>query len=92
MRRAHPKAGWPERIRVSRESMWALLMPLIIVVGIRFGLFTDNEAAAVVVVYALVIGFWVYRDPRLVHLGEVFYSAGRTAAIVLFLLGAAGTR
>src|SRR3546814_13785847 len=65
-------------------------MPIIILVGIRFGLFTDSEAAAVVAVYALVIGFCVYRDLKIGQLGEVFYHAGRTTAVVLFLLAAAG--
>lgn len=87
---ARPKASWPERGRVTRMSGWALMMPVIVIVGIRFGLLTDSEAAAFVAVYALVIGFVIYRDLKTKQLGEVFYAAGRTTAVVLFLLAAAG--
>jgi tripartite ATP-independent transporter DctM subunit len=87
---ARPKATWLERGRVTRMSGWALMMPIIVIVGIRFGLLTDSEAAAFVAVYALVIGFAIYRDLKTKQLGEVFYAAGRTTAVVLFLLAAAG--
>lgn len=53
---------WRE-IRASLEkSIWALLFPLILIVGIRFGLFTPTEAGAFAVVYALVIGIFVYKE------------------------------
>lgn len=45
-----------------RESIWALLFPLILIVGIRFGLFTPTEAGAFAVVYALIIGIFVYKE------------------------------
>ncbi|MDR1534940.1 MAG: TRAP transporter large permease [Planctomycetota bacterium] len=44
------------------DSIWALLFPVILIVGIRFGLFTPTEAGAFAVVYALVIGCFVYKD------------------------------
>lgn len=87
---ARPRASWGQRASVTRESIWALIMPIIILVGIRFGLFTDNEAAAVVAAYALIVGFGIYRDLKIHELGEIFYHAGRTTAVVLFLLAAAG--
>src|SRR5690606_2078913 len=45
-----------------KESIWALLFPVILVVGIRFGIFTASEAGAFAVVYALIIGFFVYKE------------------------------
>ncbi|MFD1781560.1 TRAP transporter large permease [Fredinandcohnia salidurans] len=45
-----------------KESIWALLFPVILIVGIRFGVFTASEAGAFAVVYALVIGFFVYKE------------------------------
>jgi tripartite ATP-independent transporter DctM subunit len=45
-----------------RSSIWALLFPLILIVGIRFGLFTPTEAGAFAVVYALIIGIFVYKE------------------------------
>ncbi|MGS1010145.1 TRAP transporter large permease [Achromobacter anxifer] len=87
---SRPRASWPERARVTRASIWALMMPVLIIAGIRFGLLTDTEAAAFVAVYALLVGLAVYRELKPGELGSAFYSAGRTMAVVLFLLAAAG--
>lgn len=87
---SRPRASWPERARVTRASIWALMMPVLIIAGIRFGLLTDTEAAAFVAVYALLIGLAVYRELKPGELGSAFYAAGRTMAVVLFLLAAAG--
>jgi len=88
--KSRPRASWPERAKVTRASIWALLMPVLIIVGIRFGLLTDTEAAAFVAVYALLVGLAVYRELKIGELGSAFYAAGRTMAVVLFLLAAAG--
>lgn len=45
-----------------KESIWALLFPIILIVGIRFGLFTPSESGAFAVIYALIIGFFVYKE------------------------------
>ncbi len=87
---ARPRSSWGERVQATRRSIWALLMPVIILGGIRFGVVTDTEASAVVVVYALLIALLVYRDLKFREVGAVIYDAGRTAAGVLFLLAAAG--
>lgn len=88
--RARPRVHWREQLRSTRYAMWALLVPVLIVVGIRSGLITETEAAGVICVYALVVGILVYRDIKFRDLGGVFYSAGKTSAVVLFLLAAAG--
>jgi tripartite ATP-independent transporter DctM subunit len=87
---ARARTGWGERLAVTRRSIWAIIMPLVILGGIRSGLFTDTEASAAIAVYALLIGLFVYRDMKLRDLPSVFYDAGRTAAVILFLLAAAG--
>ncbi len=87
---AREKVTWTERARVTRKSIWALVMPVLILGGIRSGLFTDTEASAAIAFYALVIGLFVYRDMKMRELPGVFYDASRTAAVVLFLLAAAG--
>lgn len=88
--KARERASWGKRIKVTRASIWALMMPLLIIGGIRSGLITDTEAAGMICVYALFIGLFVYRDLKYKDLGEVFYHAGRTSAVILFLLAAAG--
>lgn len=56
-----PKMGWPERRQATMRTLPALILPLIIIVGIKAGIFTPTEAAAVAVIYALIVGF-AYRD------------------------------
>jgi tripartite ATP-independent transporter DctM subunit len=87
---AEPRATWRERARVTRTSIWALLMPVLIIVGVRSGLFTDSEAAGVICLYALVVCLFIYRDIGIRHMPKVLYDAGRTSGIVLFLLAASG--
>jgi tripartite ATP-independent transporter DctM subunit len=55
-------ATFKEILTELRSSIWALLFPLILIVGIRFGLFTPTEAGAFAVMYALVIGIFVYKE------------------------------
>jgi TRAP-type transport system large permease protein len=78
------------RLRVTLDAVWALLMPVIILLGIRAGLVTDTEIAAVAVIYAIVVSLFVYRTMSLGDFPSVFIAAGRSSAIILFLLGAAG--
>ncbi len=66
-----------------------LIMILIIVGGIRLGIFTPTEASAIAVVYGIAIGFWVYRQLDLPRFWKVTARASRTVASVLFLIGAA---
>jgi len=88
--RARARATWTERARVTRGSIWALVMPVLIVGGIRSGVITVTEAAGVICLYALVVGLLIYRGLRWRDLALLLYTAGRTSAVVLFLLAAAG--
>src|SRR5690606_1942831 len=56
-----PKMNWRERRAATLRTVPALILPLIIIVGIKAGIFTPTEAAAVAVIYALLVGF-AYRD------------------------------
>jgi TRAP-type transport system large permease protein len=87
---ARPRATWNDRLQITRTSIWALMVPVLIIAGIRSGVITETEAAGVICVYALAVGLFVYRDLRLSELGSVLYGAGRTSAVILFLLAAAG--
>ena len=88
--RARPRVGWVERARVTKRSLWALFMPVLIIGGIRSGLITVTEAAGVICLYALAVGLLIYRGLRWRDLGNLLFTAGRTSAVVLFLLAAAG--
>jgi tripartite ATP-independent transporter DctM subunit len=66
-----------------------LLLPVIILVGLRFGIFTPTEAAVVAAVYAFCVATFVYRELKLVQLYAIFVSAAKTTAVVMFLVAAA---
>ncbi|ALX83456.1 MULTISPECIES: TRAP transporter large permease [Achromobacter] len=84
-----PRQPWGARLRALRESAWALLLPVIIIGGLRGGIFTPTEAAVVAAVYALLISLFVYREIGLRHLLPLFINAARTTAVVMFLVAAA---
>ncbi len=69
-----------------RESIWALLVPVIILGGIYSGVFTPTEAGAVAVVYALLVGLFVYGDITLSELPDVFAQSARTSGSILILV------
>lgn len=56
------KPSWKEIGRELKKSFWALVFPLILIIGIRFGLFTPTEAGAFAVVYAIIVGAFVYKE------------------------------
>jgi tripartite ATP-independent transporter DctM subunit len=87
---AHPRAGWHKRWEVTRGSIWALIMPLLILGFIRSGFVTINESSAALVIYTLLVSVVIYRDLRLSGLIQAIYHAGRTAGVILLLLAAAG--
>lgn len=72
-----------------KDSIWALLSPVIILGGIYGGIFTPTEAAAVSVIYSLVIGCLVYKELDLKQLGTVTKNACETTATILIVIGCA---
>jgi tripartite ATP-independent transporter DctM subunit len=69
--------------------VWALMLPVFILVGLRMGVFTPTEAAVVAAVYALFVATVVYRELSLQALFRIFVTAARTTAVVMFLVAAA---
>lgn len=67
---------------------WALMLPVIILVGLRFGVFTPTEAGVIAAAYALFVGLVVYREltPRLLY--EALLAAGRMTAVIMLLVAA----
>ncbi|MFN3937529.1 MAG: TRAP transporter large permease [Gemmobacter sp.] len=84
-----PKQPGSVRLRATFNAGWALLMPVIILGGIRFGVFTPTEAAVVAAVYALFVGLFIYRELKLRDLYRVFLNAAKMTSVVLFLVAAA---
>ena len=87
---APPKrATRAELLLALREAIWALGLPIIILVGLRMGVFTPTEAAVVAAVYSLFVAMVVYRELSLRQLVEIFQTSARTSAVVMFLVAAA---
>ncbi|WP_353173657.1 TRAP transporter large permease [Paracandidimonas soli] len=75
--------------RAIADGVWALGMPVIIIGGMRFGVFTPTEAAVVAVVYALLVGMFVYRQIKWSQLPELMLSAAKVSSVVMFLVACA---
>jgi tripartite ATP-independent transporter DctM subunit len=72
-----------------RDATWALVLPAIILVGLRMGVFTPTEAAVVAAVYALFVSMVIYRELSWKQLYTVFVASAKTSAVVMFLIAAA---
>ena len=84
-----PRASRQEMVRALIDSFWALLLPLIIILGLKFGIFTPTEAAVVAAVYSLFVATVVYRELKWDHVYDVFLTAAKTTSVVMFLVAAA---
>ncbi len=84
-----PRLNWAERGRALLHSLWALMMPVIILGGLKGGIFTPTEAAVVAAVYALFVSMIIYRQLSVRDVYQVLVGAAKTTAIVMFLCGAA---
>ena len=84
-----PRKSLAEVLDAMRQATWALVLPFIIVFGLKFGVFTPTEAAVVAAVYSLFVSTVIYRELNLKQLVPLFVSAATTCAIVMFLVAAA---
>ncbi|MBF9194679.1 TRAP transporter large permease subunit [Microvirga terrestris] len=84
-----PRTSMRERGKAFVDGFYALLMPVMILGGIKWGIVTPTEAAVLAAVYALLIGMFVYRELKPSMLYGVFLTAAKTTAVVMFLVAAA---
>jgi C4-dicarboxylate transporter DctM subunit len=77
-------------LRATRESFWALMMPVIILGGIYGGVFTPTEASAVAVVYALIVGLFIYKGLSFKMVPRVLRQSAVTTAVIMFIIMCAG--
>ncbi|APW43499.1 TRAP transporter large permease [Rhodoferax saidenbachensis] len=78
-----------ERLQATRKAFWAMLMPLIIIGGMKSGVFTPTEAAVVAAFYALVVALFIHREMKITAVYGVLVRAAKTTAIVMFLCAGA---
>ena len=84
-----PRRTGAERLKATWDGSLALLMPIAILGGIRFGIVTPTEAAVVATVYALIVGMFVYRELKVKDLYKVTLMAAKTTSAVMLLVAAA---
>jgi len=84
-----PPASRTEKLKAMRDAVWALMLPVIVLVGLRFGIFTPTEAAVVAAVYALFVSTVVYRELKMAALYQVLVASARITAVIMFLVAAA---
>ncbi|MDK2878007.1 MAG: TRAP-type transport system large permease protein [Thermoanaerobacteraceae bacterium] len=78
-----------EAIKILKKSLPALVLPLIILIGIRFGVFTPTEAGSVAVVYAFLVSTLYYKELKAKDIPGIFVEAGKSTAVVVFVAAAA---
>jgi C4-dicarboxylate transporter DctM subunit len=81
-----PAATWGERLRAFRESMWGLLLVVVVIGGIYTGIFTPTEAAAMSAVYAFFVAVFVYRDMPLSRVPKILLESANMSAMLLYII------
>lgn len=84
-----PRRTMRERLAITLEASWGLALPVVIIGGLRLGIFTPTEAAVIAAVYALLVGLFVYREIRIADLYGLIVRAAKITASVIFLVAAA---
>ncbi len=84
-----PRRNRHEIFAALKQAIYALGLPVIVVVGLKFGVFTPTEAAVVAAVYALIISVFVYGELKLNQLYGLFLAAAKTTSVIMFLVAAA---
>ena len=81
-----PKASFMERWRAFRESVWGLLLIVVVIGGIYTGIFTPTEAAAMSAVYAFLVAVFVYRDMNLRQIPKILLDSANMSAMLLYII------
>lgn len=76
-----------EFLQTSKDGILAIIMPVVIVVTVAFGVATASESAGVAVLYALLLGIFVYKEFEFKHLGEILKRTVVTSSSVLIIIG-----
>ncbi len=83
-----PRSSFKEKWQATKQAFWALLLPLIIIGGLRGGVFTPTEAAVVAAFYALFVGLVIYRELKIENLYHILVTSAKTTSVVMFLVAA----
>jgi TRAP-type transport system large permease protein len=77
------------RLQVTVNAFWSYLLAIVIIGGMKMGIFTPTEAAVVAVVYSLFVGLFIYREIKVQQLYRIILAAAKMSSVVMFLVAAA---
>lgn len=83
----HEKMSWSSRWDAIKESIWALIMPLILLGGILSGIFTPTEASIVTCIYAFIVGVYVYKEIKITDVPRIIWENIRACSSIIILIG-----
>ena len=83
------RSTWKHRGKTFLSAFWGFLVPVIILGGIYGGAFTPTEAAAVSVVYALLVGVFIYREIKIKNFIKIMVDSGKTTGSIMLIIGTA---
>ena len=83
------RSTWGHRGKTFLQALWGFLVPVIILGGIYGGIFTPTEAAAVSVVYALIVGIFIYREIKIKNFIKIMVDSGKTTGSIMLIIGTA---
>ena len=81
-----PVASWGERWKAFKESVWGLMLVVIVMGGIYSGIFTPTEAAAMAAVYAFIVTVFIYKDMPLKRIPKVLLDSASMSAMLLYII------
>ncbi len=84
------RVTFKELVKAVKESIWAIIFPLILIIGIRFGLFTPSEAGAFASVYALFVGVFIYKELTWEKFKEVLDTTVEDMGAIMLIIAFAG--
>jgi C4-dicarboxylate transporter DctM subunit len=87
--RSEVRYTFKEAVKIIRDGLWALFLPVLVLGGIYGGIFTPTEAAAVSVVYALVVELFVYKELKFQKLYTICRDSAILSGCLLFILSCA---
>lgn len=80
------KASWGQRLAALRESIWGLLLIVVVIGGIYSGIFTATEAAAMSAVYAFIVALFIYKDLGWKQVPKVLLDSANMSAMLLYII------
>ncbi|MGB9845916.1 MAG: TRAP transporter large permease [Desulfotomaculales bacterium] len=85
----YPRKSFKELLQATREAFWALILPILILIGLRFGVVTPTEAAVGALAYTIFLNFAIYREVNFRDFCKLLVKGAKVSSIIVFLIASA---